>query len=232
VLLGIVSDVHCNVAALDRALSEMTGTVDEVLLAGDAVLQYRFSNEIMERVRAHGIVYVAGNHELTLLEHGQRALTSPEVVAANVETMAAAPLRHERTVSGKRLLMVHASPFPPYDEYLYPGTPQLARCAALEEDILVLGHTHVPMATRIGRTLVVNPGSLGQGGDPDHPGMLSYAVLDTDSDEVVVHRFPHEPVPSAPAPSAPAPSASAPDTPRRQPPNTPAARRRAISASS
>ena len=26
-------------------------------------------------------------------------------------------------------------------------------------------------------------------GDPDHPGMLSYAVLDTDSDEVEVVRF-------------------------------------------
>jgi predicted phosphodiesterase len=47
------------------------------------------------------------------------------------------------------------------------------------------------MATRVGRTLVVNPGSLGQRGDPDHPGLVSYAVLDTDSDEVTIHRFPN-----------------------------------------
>jgi Icc-related predicted phosphoesterase len=45
------------------------------------------------------------------------------------------------------------------------------------------------MATRVGDTLVVNPGSLGQGGDPHHPGMVSYAILDTDSEEVIVHRF-------------------------------------------
>jgi putative phosphoesterase len=190
VLLGITSDVHCNAAALARAVAELDGTVDEVLLAGDAVLQYRFSNEVIELVRGNGMRYIAGNHELTLLgTGGERARSAPEVRGANLEVMAAAPKRWEATISGKRLLMVHASPFAPYTDYLYPGSPELARCAEVDADILVLGHTHVPMATRVGRTLVVNPGSLGQGGDPDHPGMVSYAVLDTDSEEVTFHRF-------------------------------------------
>jgi putative phosphoesterase len=188
--LGIVSDVHCNHGALTRALEEMDGAVDDVLLAGDAVLQYRFSNEVMEIVRDRGITYIAGNHEWILLgPHGERARSAPGVRARNLELMAAAPRSHERTVSGKRLLMVHANPFEPYDEYLYPGSAALARCADLDVDYLVLGHTHIPMAKRVGSTFVVNPGSLGQGGDPDHPGMLSYAVLDTDSDEVEFHRF-------------------------------------------
>lgn len=189
-LLGIVSDVHCNAAALDRALEDLTARVDDILLAGDAVLQYRFSNEVIERVRTHGMTYIRGNHEMVLLgEHGKRALANPAVRSSNVATMAEAPWSHERTVSAKKLLMVHGSPFDPYDEYLYPGSRGLSRCAELDVDILVLGHTHVPMATRVGRTLVVNPGSLGQGGDPSHPGMLSYAVLDTDSDELEVVRF-------------------------------------------
>lgn len=189
-LLGIVSDVHCNVAALDRALEDLTSRVDDILLAGDAVLQYRFSNEVMERVLSHRMTYIRGNHEMILLgEHGKRALSNPAVRCSNVAVMAGAPWSHERMVSGKRLLMVHGSPFDPYDEYLYPGSRGLARCAELDVDLLVLGHTHVPMATRVGRTLVVNPGSLGQGGDPNHPGMLSYAILDTDSEEVEVVRF-------------------------------------------
>lgn len=189
-LLGLVSDVHCNVAALDRALEDLTGRVDDILLAGDAVLQYRFSNEVVERVVSHRMTYIRGNHEAILLsEHGKRALTNPAVRAGNVAIMATAPWSHERVVSGKKLLMVHGSPFDPYDEYLYPGSRGLARCAELEVDLLVLGHTHIPMARRVGRTLVINPGSLGQGGDPDHPGMLSYAVLDTDSDVVELVRF-------------------------------------------
>jgi putative phosphoesterase len=188
-LLGILSDVHCNAAAMAIAMDELSSTVDEVLLAGDGVLQYRFSNEVIESVREHHITYIAGNHELTLLSQGARACAAPTVRAENLELMAMAPKSHERRVSSKSLLMVHASPFPPYSDYLYPTSPQLQRCAELDVDFLVLGHTHVPMAARIGRTLVVNPGSLGQGGDPDHPGMLSYAVLDTDSDQVTVHRF-------------------------------------------
>ncbi len=189
-LLGIMSDVHCNAAAMGRALEELSASVDEVLLAGDAVLQYRFSNEVIENIRDHGITYVVGNHELTLLsEDGERARSAPGVRKGNVEYMAEAPRQLEMQVSGKRLLMVHASPFAPYSDYLFEGSPELARCADLDADILVLGHTHIPMATRVGTTLVVNPGSLGQGGDPAHPGMLSYAVLDTDSDEVTFHRF-------------------------------------------
>lgn len=189
-LLGIMSDVHCNAEAMGLALEALSSTVDEVWLAGDAVLQYRFSNEVIESIRDHGITYIAGNHEMTLLsEHGERARSGPQVRPHNVDFMAGAPNQHPRRVSGKRLLMVHASPFAPYSEYLYPGSPQLARCADIDADILVLGHTHVPMAQRVGTTLVVNPGSLGQGGDPDHPGMVTYATLDTDSEEVTIHRF-------------------------------------------
>jgi putative phosphoesterase len=190
VRLGILADVHCNAPALASALDALDGEVDDVLFAGDAVLQYRFSNEVIECIRDSDLAYVVGNHELTLLgAHGRTALSAPHIRAANVDWMANAPTSHERRVSGKTLLMVHASPFAPYSDYLYPGSPELARCAELDVDLLVLGHTHQPMAVRVGRTLVVNPGSLGQGGDPNHPGMLSYGVLDTDSEEFVVHRF-------------------------------------------
>jgi putative phosphoesterase len=189
-LLGIMSDVHCNTQAMQVALGELSDSVDDVLLAGDAVLQYRFSNEVIEGIRDHGITYVVGNHELTLLsQDGERARSASGVGRQNVEFMAEAPKQHERQVSGKRLLMVHASPFAPYSDYLFPGSPELARCGEVDADILVLGHTHIPMAERVGSTLVVNPGSLGQGGDPAHPGMLSYAVLDTDSEQVTIHRF-------------------------------------------
>jgi putative phosphoesterase len=188
--IGIISDVHCNSAAMTLAIEELSGTVDELMLAGDAVLEYRFSNEVIESVREHDITYITGNHEMVLLsEDGERARAAPHVRQRNLDFMADAPARLELRVSGKRLLMVHGSPFVPYGDYLYPGSPQLARCADVDADILVLGHTHIPMATRVGSTLVVNPGSLGQGRDPDHPGMVSYAVLDTDSEEVTIRWF-------------------------------------------
>jgi len=47
--LGIVSDVHGNIEALDIAIEQM-GAVDELLCAGDACYQFRFSNEVCGRL--------------------------------------------------------------------------------------------------------------------------------------------------------------------------------------
>ncbi len=190
VLIGIVSDIHCNAAAMEHALGALSGTVDMVIVAGDAVFEYRFSNEVIALIRTHELPYVLGNHELTLLgSQGERARSAPSIDRENMEFMASAPKRLTLDPGGKRITVVHASPFAPYNDYLHAGSHQLARCATLDTDILVLGHTHRPMAERIGSVLVVNPGSLGQADDPSHPGMLSYAVLDSDSDEVTIHRF-------------------------------------------
>ena len=48
-LLGIVSDLHCNIQGLDKAL-ELMGDVDQVLCLGDTIYEYRFSNEVIARL--------------------------------------------------------------------------------------------------------------------------------------------------------------------------------------
>jgi predicted phosphodiesterase len=45
------------------------------------------------------------------------------------------------------------------------------------------------MAVQVGRTLVVNPGSTGDGRDERNARALSYAVLDTASGEVTFDNF-------------------------------------------
>ncbi|HZQ56728.1 MAG TPA: metallophosphoesterase family protein [Acidimicrobiales bacterium] len=183
--LGVVSDIHCNIGALDAALAAMGDRVDEVLVAGDAVYEYRLSNDVVERLREIGAPYVLGNHEMVLLSPaGAPARARPEVRASNLEFLATVPTRLELTFGGTRLLMVHGSPWEPYNDYLYETSPGWARCEEEDlADILVVGHTHVPMAARKGRTLVVNPGSVSEprGPDPDRRG--SYAIIDTDAVE-------------------------------------------------
>ena len=56
--------------------------------------------------------------------------------------------------------------------------------------IVILGHTHYQMAHRVGRVLVINPGSAGEPRDPRNDFQLSFAVLDTESDEVRFGSFP------------------------------------------
>jgi len=57
-------------------------------------------------------------------------------------------------------------------------------------DGIVLGHTHVQGKRSVAGGVVVNPGSVGQprDGDPD----AGYAVLDTQTDEVDLHRVAYD----------------------------------------
>ena len=82
--------------------------------------------------------------------------------------------------------MVHASPWEPFDAYIYPQSPQLARFAQLPYDVVILGHTHVPMVRRVDGVTIINPGSCSQPRDQDRRG--SYAILDVERTEVEIRR--------------------------------------------
>ncbi len=185
----MVSDIHCNHEALAIALEGM-GEVDELLCAGDAVYQFRFSNEVIRALRERGTRYVLGNHEDVLLgKWGEHARSAAHVDAGELAWMAEQPRRIETRVNGKSLVMVHGSPFEPHNEYIYPNSPSISRLAEIGSDYIVLGHTHYQMAQRVGRSLVINPGSAGEARDPRNGFRLSYAVLDTETDEVTFGDF-------------------------------------------
>lgn len=188
--LGIIADIHCNHAGLDLALERM-GPVDALLCAGDAVYQFRFSNEVVARLQERGALCVLGNHDEVLLgPDGARARAAATVDPALVAWLADHPGSLRFDVGGKSLLMFHATPWEPYRDYLFPSTPALARLAHLDADFVVYGHTHYQLARRIGRTLIVNPGSAGEPRDPHNDFQLSYAVLDTVDEAVTFGNFP------------------------------------------
>ena len=194
--IGVVSDIHCNAAALDAALEAMSDTVEEVLVAGDVVYEYRYSNEVVSTIRDGGFPCILGNHEMVLLSpHGDRARSAEGVDQAGVAWMGTWPKRLDLRIGGRRITMVHASPWEPYDRYLSTDDPTWRRCAELDADILITGHTHVPMVKSIGGTLVVNPGSLGESREPGRRELVSYAAIDLSSDAgtdaVEIVRFPN-----------------------------------------
>ena len=81
-------------------------------------------------------------------------------------------------------------PWEPRYEYVYPHSTTLQRFEDFDADIVILGHTHYQMAERVGRTLVINPGSAGESRDARIDYRLSYAVLDTVTEEVIFGNFP------------------------------------------
>ena len=187
--IGIVSDVHGNAAGLACALDRM-GDVDELLCAGDIVEEFRFSNESVALLRDRNARCVLGNHDTGFLgPHGARARKAHHVDRALVTWLASQPLRIDTVVGGKRLILTHASPCPPHNQYVLAQSVELRRIGEVDADIVVIGHSHRQMVERVGRVLVVNPGSVGQARDHSNGKRLSYAVLDTDTERVVIDDY-------------------------------------------
>ena len=188
--LGIVSDIHCNARGLMRALSVM-GEIDELICLGDSIYEYRFSNEVVRTLRDRNALVIVGNHEEGFFgPHGARARARDGIDPDLAAWLAAQPHRRELKVAGKSVLLVHSTPWEPRGAYVHPDSSLLLRFAEAPADIVLYGHTHQQIVRRIGRVLVVNPGSTGEARDPNNGGQLSCAVLDAASEEVRLIDFP------------------------------------------
>ena len=196
--LGIVSDLHCNDAALAQALRLM-GDVDRLLCLGDSVYDFRFSNEVVGILREREALAILGNHEEGFFgPHGARARSQPWIDGSLMQWLAERPQREAIDIGGKRLLLVHSTPWEPRGAYVYPHSEALNRFAEAPADIVLYGHTHHQLVRRVGRVLVVNPGSAGEARDHRNGRQLSCAVLDTVSEEVTTIDFPDNRIESLP----------------------------------
>lgn len=186
--IAIISDIHAEPKALQRVLNDMP-SVDRVLCAGDAVSEYQFCAETVQLLQRVNAQCIQGNHEMVLFS-GRNApylqRCQAEFAPELLHVLATAPVSWECEVVGARMLMVHASPWKPFEEYIFPHSPKLARFAQLPYDFVILGHTHVPMVQHVSSVTVINPGSCSQPRDQDPRG--SYALLDIECREVEIRR--------------------------------------------
>jgi putative phosphoesterase len=190
VRLGIVSDIHCNAAGLAQAL-EMMGDIEALICLGDSIYEYRFSNDVVRLLKEHDAEVIVGNHEEYFFgPQGARARARDGVDPALASWLASRPSRREFSIAGKRLLLVHSTPWEPRGAYVHPHSPLLDRFGEADADFVLYGHTHQQLVRRIGRVLVINPGSAGEARDHRNGRQLSCAVLDTASEEVELLDFP------------------------------------------
>ena len=188
--LGIVSDIHCNARGLIRAL-ELMGDVDELICLGDSIYEYRFSNEVVRLLRDRQAQVIVGNHEECFFgPQGVRARAREGIDRELADWLLAQPHRRELRTGGKTLLLIHSTPWEPRGAYIHPASGEMVRFGEADADFVLYGHTHQQVVRRVGRVLVVNPGSTGEARDPRNGSQLSCAVLDTASEEVQLIDFP------------------------------------------
>jgi putative phosphoesterase len=188
--VGIVSDLHCNLQGLDLALQAM-GDVDELLCLGDSIFEYQFSNDVVARLKERGAHIIQGNHEEVFLSAaGVRARERAGIDTALLGFLADQPHRRYLELAGRRLLLVHSTPWDPRGEYVHPHSAKLDRFGQADADFVLYGHTHCQVVKRVGSVLVINPGSAGDARDSRNGRQLSCAVLDLVSEEVRVIDYP------------------------------------------
>ncbi|MFB6189246.1 MAG: metallophosphoesterase [Halapricum sp.] len=180
--LGVISDVHANIVALDAVLSDMP-EVDLVVCAGDVVGYNPWPGECVDRIREKGIPTIMGNHDRAVVtdeydwfndmaaagvEYAQEHLSDDQI-----EWLA--DLEPERRLVDDRVKMVHGHPDDP-DHYTRPEEfgPDLLD----DEELLIMGHTHVQHHEIYDEGIVVNPGSVGQPRDRDY--RAAYSLVDLD----------------------------------------------------
>lgn len=200
--LGLLGDIHGNAPALEVVLTAAaTSGVEQLLLTGDLVGYYFYPLRVMELLHSWDRHVVRGNHEdmlnvartdpVFLAQVDKRYGTGLRVAieqldAHQLDELCALPHPLDLNIDGCRVLLCHGAPWD-IDQYVYPdaGPEQLERCALPELDLVVMGHTHYPMTHQIGKTLVVNPGSVGQPRNRE-PG-ASWAIFDTVSRNLEFH---------------------------------------------
>jgi len=189
--IAFISDVHSNLHALKMVLNHIESLdIDKILCCGDIVGYNAFPDECINLLKEKQVDCVLGNHDWAVLTgdasgfnpYGVAGVEYSIIKISRENRKFLENLKREiRFFEGASFYLTHGSPRDNIFEYVFPGVPDFV----LEEfadmarsDVVVLGHTHVPMERRVGDVLFLNPGSVGQPRDGDP--RCCFMVFDTD----------------------------------------------------
>jgi predicted phosphodiesterase len=218
VRVGVISDVHGNLAALEAVLAAMDAAApDELWCLGDLVGYGARPNECCATVRRRATTCLAGNHDLAV--RGTLELTDfsgDAGVAARwtqtvLDDQARAYLDSLET-SGARagVELYHGSARDPVWEYVLTDEAALGTLLRTEAQVVLVGHSHVALHVSVDESLqlaggpaphgtelelgdrrwLLNPGSVGQPRDGDP--RAAWLELDLDAKRARFHRVDYD----------------------------------------
>jgi putative phosphoesterase len=210
--IGILSDIHANITALEAVLDDLKQqNVEALYCLGDLVGYAPFPNEVIDRIQRDAIPTIMGNYDDGVgydrdecgcayrdPEEQRLGDISLQWTKKTVTPERKAFLRSLKAeirfeADGKRFRLVHGSPRR-MNEYLFEDRPLSSfqrLAAASEADVLIFGHTHKPYTKRVDNVLFLNAGSIGKPKDGDP--RACYVVLDTSGDvKVEFRRIPYD----------------------------------------
>ena len=213
--LGVISDIHSNIEALEVCLADMSFNypeIKEIYCIGDLVGYGPDPKKVIEALFNNNLVskIVKGNHD----HYVDQTVTPPQVTPLaktaidyqikNIPLelrweLAQLPQFITTKHFNVEITLVHGSPQYPLTAYIYPDSKQqkdlFQYMCNTEIDILILGHTHIPFIRKKERNddkelLMLNPGAVGQPRD-NNPN-ASYAVIDVQNMNAEIRRVEYD----------------------------------------
>jgi putative phosphoesterase len=179
VRVAVLNDIHGNLPALEAVLDEVRGAGAERIVVGGDVFPGPMAHLVLRQLISSGIPvdFIYGNGDVAILDHlAGRTPKLPEPYRASVRwnaeqlepsevrAIAEWPLTLRLKVPAVGdVMFCHATPRNE-NEIFTRRTAEgrlLSVFAGVREDVVVCGHTHMPFDRTIGRTRVVNAGSVG-----------------------------------------------------------------------
>jgi putative phosphoesterase len=210
--IAIISDMHGNLPALKAVLADIQNQgLSQIYHLGDLVGYNPFPNETVALVQARGIPGLAGNYDRAVSAAGPDPIaaylnpkispmaleiyhwTMEEVDSGSRDYLAGLPEQLLLQVGQWQILLTHGSPRHVM-EYVRPTISDASLSeilAGVSAQIVLTGHTHIPMIRDLNGKWLINPGSVGfpKDGDP----RASYAILELeDTLDITIRRVEYD----------------------------------------
>jgi predicted phosphodiesterase len=218
--IAIISDIHGNCFALDKALADLREQgVSQTVCLGDAIQGGPQPAQVVARLQELGCPVVMGNADAWLLS-GVATSTGEEVTERQLKIRewslsqlsdgdrdyirAFQPTVEVPLAGGRSLVCFHGSPYS-FDDIILPETPEEEFhrfLDAFRPAIMTGGHTHMQQVRRLDNTFFFNPGSIGLAYNRHQPGegfkadsWAEYAILSCEGETLSLEfrRVPFDP---------------------------------------
>lgn len=196
-ILGLISDVHANIVALEAVMEKLESHgVDTIICLGDLIGYGPAPNEVIELIRKKHVMCTLGSSDERVAfdfvgARRRRGVadktiewTHTVITKDNLNYLRSLPVQARLRTPVGRLRYFHSGINSP-SETLQIGETPAEQMKVLEEcrcDILAIGKSHVPFTKELKAGWIINPGSVGLtlNGEPG----ADYAVVEITKNNV------------------------------------------------
>ncbi len=176
--IAILSDIHGNIVALEEVIKDAKrNNINKYIVAGDIILDFPFINEVVDAVKDLNPYAIKGNREKYLEKYEEDSKNAKwntmqlRTIKDNVEMLTKEnkefiknlPEQLSLNIEGLKIKVVHGSPYKISGFVDFENKQELDKITSeLEEDILVVGHTHdIAKYIKHNGKIIINDGTVG-----------------------------------------------------------------------